>query len=177
MTFWSVVLLVVGAVVGLVIWRIQLIGKRRFEFAEEALIAFCMAKGAVNHVRSMGGYSGEGQTREGTENETEEQRRYRDQWSVPIERFESHSKLFSTLRKIQLLSRYHLGQDAYDAFEALFAARTKVIGAARSLRQFEQWPDKHREHQSVIWSGGDDDEISNSLQCALENWRTLVGRT
>ena len=100
MTFGSAVLLVASSFIGLAIWRFQLIGKRRFDVAEDALVTFSLAKDAFDHVRGVGGYSGEGQTRERTEGETFEQKRHRDSCHVPIERLKSYSDLFSTLRKI-----------------------------------------------------------------------------
>ena len=169
MTFGSAVLSIATVLIGLAIWRIQLIAKRRFDVAEDALVTFSLAKDAFDHVRGVGGYSGEGQTRERTEGETFEQKRHRDSCHVPIERLKSYSDLFSTLRKIQLLSQYHFGQDAYDAFLALFDARMKVENAAHMLLKLEGHAERHAEYERIIYSfGGEDDEIKNSLLSAQE---------
>ena len=170
MTFGSAVLLVASSFIGLAIWRFQLIGKRRFDVAEDALVAFSLAKDAFDYVRSIGRYSGEGQTREPTKGETDSQTRHHlDRCSVPIERLSSVSDLFSTLPKIQLLSQYHFGQDAYDAFQALFDAKNKVIVAAHTLARLERSPEQHEQYESIIHSSGaDDDEINSSLLSAQE---------
>ena len=170
MTFGSAVFSLASLFIGVAIWRLQLIGKRRFDVAEEALVTFSLAKDAFAYVRNPGGYSGEGQTREGSVGETDPQKRYLDSCFVPIERLNSVSDLFSTLPKIQLLSHYHFGQDAYDAFQALFNAKHKVVVAAWMRAALEKYPTEQQTPQKsdIYSSGGEDDEINSSLLSAQE---------
>ena len=165
-------------VVGLILWRIQLVAKRRFEVAEEALIAFASAKDAITYVRNPFSFGGEGRTRERSEGEAEEDAQRRDRHFVPFERLNTVSDKFSGLYKTQLLCRYHFGEDAYNALGELFKARQRVRISASLLAKAadrgyvpENRMDEHLKRiekwEADIWVGADeDDKISKALDDA-----------
>ena len=180
MMILTIVSTVIGALVVLVSWRIQLIGKRRFEFAEDALIAFSEAKEALAYVRNPFGYQGEGSTRERDKYETDQQQRHRDKYFVPIERLRKVNDRFSGLEKIQLLSRYHFGQEAYKAFQVLYDARAEVIVSAEMLMDEEPGTplseEIKSERRNIYASGGKNDEITSRIQLAQEKLEKICAK-
>jgi len=175
----------VSVILGLVLWRIQLIAKRRFEVAEEALIAFNAAKDALAYVRNPGGHTGEGKTRKSSQHEEPEIAQLRDTYFVPIERLNTVAEKFSSLRKTQLLCKYHFGDEACNAFDALFRARSDVLLAAQflaedaedALRGREGGEKEANERKSwmrdVYSSGGDKDRIGKELEAAQTNLENI----
>jgi hypothetical protein len=116
--------------IGLVGWRIQLIGKRRTELAEEALLIFANAVYAMASIRAPGGFAGEHEALR----EELGKRGYKELpgevYRIILRRLEQHNERFSELRRLQLLCKYHFGEAAHDAFEKLNSTRHQVWVAA-----------------------------------------------
>lgn len=170
------------SILGLAWWRLQLIGKRRFEIAEEALIAFMGAKDALAFVRNPGGHSGEGKTRKRAEHETPDVSAALDRYFVPIERLNAVSEKFAPLRKTQILCQYHLGREAGDAFESLFDSRHSVLLAAHLLaedarRRRELSPEEREQskefYRDVYATGGENDRIAMRLEKAQQTLESI----
>jgi len=148
--------LLVSVMTALWWWRVQHVGKRRFEIAEEALVSFALAKDALEYIRSPGSFSGEGEKRPRQDGETEGQRNRRDAYFVPIERINKTVEKFAGLRKTQILCKHHFGQDAYDAFGVLLDVRHIVSVSAAMLIEIAgelDFADKdlRREWEADIW--------------------------
>jgi hypothetical protein len=163
---------------GLQAWRAQLVGKRKFEIAEEALLAAYKVRNAMSYIRSPGAFGGEGGTRPRSEPESEGIARAKDTYFVPLERMQKTSDDFARLEKMRLLCQVHFGSESAKPFDAILRARHTVAVAARMLintageqgvggKLREQW-------QGQIWesygSGGDsaDDAIVKSVIAAVE---------
>jgi hypothetical protein len=120
-------------VLGVAFWRLQIIGQRRFTVAEEAVVAFTMARYALDWARNGASFEGEGTTRPKDEYESEETTRLLNGYFTATERLRASEQRFADLEKISLLARHHLGEDAYNAFNTLSRARNRVIISAGML--------------------------------------------
>jgi hypothetical protein len=129
----SVAITAYFAVKGLNAWRRQLLGKRRIEIAEEALVAAYKVKNAMSYIRSPGSFGGEGGTRPRVEGENEDLARVKDSYFVPLERMQKTSPDFAEFEKMRLLCQVHFGVDATKPFDEILKARHKVVVAARVL--------------------------------------------
>jgi len=119
---------------GLHAWRGQLVGKRKFEIAEETLLAAYKVKNAMSYVRNPGAFSGEGGTRPRSDAESaDDLARAKDVYFVPLERMQKTSGDFAEFEKQRLLCQVHFGADAIRPFDAILGARHTVAVAARML--------------------------------------------
>lgn len=169
-----------------VIWRVQIIGKRRFEVAEEALIAFAKCKDALAHVRGALSYGGEGKSRPKEDGEKPEDAERLDRQFVPYERLNRVAESFVSLRKSQLLCLFHFGKEAYDAMDALFKARSDVHLAAmliadeqRGQRFREATPEEEKmsreAHGDLYATGGKYDVIAIKIATAETTLEAVCG--
>ncbi len=85
------------AIYGISAWRVEFIGKRRIELAEDVLALFYQAKDAIEAMRSSFGYVGEGTTRQPRSDEKPEHKESLDQAYVLIERYNKYADVFSRL--------------------------------------------------------------------------------
>src|SRR4051812_26074365 len=83
------------AVFAVHVWRVQLVTKRRFEVAEEALQTSKHVVYALSDIRSVGGFSNEGRTRKRGADETPDESERLDHTFVPFERMNRFSDLFA----------------------------------------------------------------------------------
>ncbi|HEY4135783.1 MAG TPA: hypothetical protein VGO34_11270 [Alphaproteobacteria bacterium] len=128
---------VIGIFVSLTWWRVQLIGKRRFEVAEEALTTFAKAHDAMIYVRSSGGYASEASTRPRAEGESPEEARVRDLYFIPIKRLRDVSADLAAVITVQGRCRYHLGRETAELMGVLLGARNEVLAAVGTLQQID----------------------------------------
>jgi len=174
--------LLITLFLGLVGWRIQLIGKRRTELAEEALLAFAQAIDALANVRAPMRWS----------NELEALRKERDQdpakripgedGLVVFRRYREEQEKFSALRRLHLLCRYHFGEAAGRAFEDLNEAVKEVLVAAHMLATTQ--PDEltspedsamWRSWQNAIWAGyARPDAVAEKVQAAQRDLEAML---
>ena len=127
---------IVLAVFALAAWRIQLVAQRRFNVAEESILAFSLAKNALDHARNGLAWQGEGVSREQEPNEPPPLTKSRNMYYAPIERLNAAHPKFAEMERVMLLARHHLGEPAFDAFAALLECRHKVIVSAAHLIRF-----------------------------------------
>lgn len=116
--------------IGLVGWRIQLIGKRRTELAEEALLVFANAVDAMASVRAPMSFPGEHEALREELGKLGYKKLPGEDYQIILRRLEKSNERFAELRRLQLLCRYHFGEAAHDAFEKLNSARHQVWVAA-----------------------------------------------
>lgn len=192
-TWLSALLSFAGALVtlfiGLVGWRLQLIGKRKTELAEEALLAFAQAADAVRAIRSPGGFSNEGEAVREELGKPKDEELSGESYHVTLWRIRQHRAKFEGLRRVQLLCKYHFGDDAEAAFAELNDALNKIVVAARmgvttarrgeatykdqaaadaAFARTEKW-------ESAIWEGaGEMDEIAPMVDGARRKLEAIL---
>lgn len=152
----------VFAIIGLNAWRRQLIGKRRIEVAEEALLAVYKTKDAMSYIRSPGAFADEGRTRARTEHEKEDDlARTKDTFFVPLERMHKVREDFAALQKVRLLCVVYFGVETGEPFDAILRARRSVSVAAGMLlemvgklgAQTQQSQEFMEQMKREIWEG------------------------
>ena len=162
------------AIYGITAWRVEFIGKRRIELAEEVLALFYQARDAIESIRSSFGYEGEGKTRKPGPNEKPEHKEALDQAYVLIERYNKHVEMFSRLHALRYRFMAQFGAEAAAPFDdlnndLLLAAKRKArlsMVPEWSLRS-EAAEEKHQrewlENEAVYYSGEKDDLIAPRL--------------
>jgi hypothetical protein len=140
-------------VLGLILWRLQLGAKRRFEVAEQTLTAFERASDGLSRLRDPFIYTGElaaaevpkvadegeGFPREVDKTEKERVRLH----NVYVARAESVAPAFAELRAAQILAEIHIGRAAADAVDVLFRGRHQVFQAISELHGAVQFDPEH----------------------------------
>jgi hypothetical protein len=184
----SAVFLGVGiAAWGLRKWRIEQIGKRQCELAEEALALSYEAQGVFDFIRSPIGFAGEGSTRKRSEGETEAEQKVLDQEFVSIERINNQADFFSRVQKLRPRFKALFGTEATEPLDEILKVRGDVILAARMLSHYavdnihasrEERADSRanrEKQQDVKWKGSSTpDLIDQRLSIARQKLETRI---
>jgi hypothetical protein len=161
--------------IGLVGWRIQLIGKRRTELAEEALLAFAQAVDSIRAIRHRAAWNAEIEEMRKEANGDPSKELPGEPYLRTLVRIRRERESFLPLRKLQLLCRLHFGADAAAAFEAIEDALRDIQVSAEMCIDTAAHPAvtdddtrQRREWRAAIWAGGKDDAITPRLEAARE---------
>jgi hypothetical protein len=159
-----------------------LIGKRRTEIAEEALLAFAKAVDALSSIRAPMSFAGEYKAMRKELGEPEDVEKPGENYRITLWRLDKHSDSFAELRRLQLLCKYHFGDSAKVPFDTIFEARRKVrvaayMGSITVRDQLTPEDMKRRqEWDAAIWAMSEDpDKIAdaaNTAQGVLERLLT-----
>lgn len=129
----SIVLTSIFAVRGLTAWRDQLIGKRKFEVAEEALMTFALAKEALRAVRAPISWSDEGlELMKQTGVASGDYMKYQAHYAI-LQRLRTHSERFAKLATVKITAGIHLEPEAETAIDLFLEQRWKVWAAVDEL--------------------------------------------
>ncbi len=154
-------------------WRREFRGKRQIELAENVLALFYQAKDAINAIRNIFGYMGEGSTRQPEENETKEQKEARDKAYVADERFKKHQEVFNKLSTMRYRFMAEIGKKQAEPFDEIRKIINEILIAARMLA--ELWAPRSRRHydeekqaqtkkyEAIFWWQGSKDDISKRV--------------
>lgn len=156
-------------------WRDQTIGRRKFEVAEEIIVAAFKAQDALEWIRSPLGWSGEAKDRPKIPGETEGEARQRETYYIPIARIKERSEEFAELARVLHLARAHF-PDAVRSIQELFNIRREINVDAQMLGEMvgEEITDNDTKELRIkmrrtIWgTGGKQDEIAPRIQNAIE---------
>jgi hypothetical protein len=127
---------IVGVVIaarGLTRWREELIGKRKTELAEQALIAFYEARDVFLWVRSRGIFGGEGGSRTPADGESKTQQEKRNTYFIPIERLTREKELFARIQSLRYAFAAHFGEAVGGAFQAIWDIHNDIGSSASVL--------------------------------------------
>ncbi|MCA3283406.1 MAG: hypothetical protein ING16_11085 [Roseomonas sp.] len=169
--------------IGLAGWRIQLIGKRRTELAEEALLVFDNAANAMAWIRAPMSFAGERRALRKELGEPEDKELPGETYRIILWRLDKRNERFAELRRLQLLCKYHFGEAAHDAFEKLYHARTQVsqaayMGATTSGDESSPTPENMQLRQKwhgVIWGGPEHfDLIADAVSAAQRDLEAIL---
>jgi hypothetical protein len=167
--------------IGLIGWRIQLIGKRRTELAEEALLVFAKAVDAMASIRVPMSLAGERHALRKELGKPEDKKLPGEAYRITLWRLDKWNDRFAELRRVQLLCRYHFGEAAHDAFEQLHNARHRVAVAAHMGADCDALPAQPetitllREWQATIWAGVvQPDAIADAVSAAQRDLEAIL---
>jgi hypothetical protein len=157
-------------------WRNQLIGKRKFEVAEDTIVAAYKALDALKWIRNPGVWSGEKIDRPTQQFETDDQKRLRDTFFVPIQRIKDTSEDFAQLGKMRYLCQAHFGDEASSAIDEFFKIRDEVSISANTLIEHVGEPSSNEDNKKFyanlrwdIWgTGNDKDKLKPRIEAALQ---------
>lgn len=167
---------------GLWAWRYQTRGKRRTELAEEALLAFAHAADAVKAIRSPATWSHEQEAVRKELGEPADKKLPGEVYRVTLWRIGENRDKFATLRKVQLLCKYHFGEHAARPFDELHAQVHRVALAANmaastakddpenlvSLRREMKW-------EAAIWEGYErPDDVAEKVDAAQRELEAIL---
>lgn len=178
---------------GLKTWRRQLVGGKRLELAENALVAAYDVVDALNQIRNPGAFGGEGATRKAEEGETKQETERLNAQYVPIERVLNANARFDKLREYRTRCRIHFGEESVPHFDTLLRAPYRIVIAARALmrdakrssqrelteEQLEKTFQRREEWEAVIWDMGSaekPDEFRREMNAALAGLDGLLKR-
>lgn len=159
------------ALFALHVWRVQLVMKRRFEVAEEALKVSQEIVYALSEIRGLWGPTGEGGTRKRKPTETKDESERLDHAFVPFERLSHYDGLFATMSKSVILVEIHLGPELAKQMRNLLGVRMTIWLAARSVARLSSKVIPNEEDQRRINEGDailyetkttDDEDPSNN---------------
>jgi len=128
---------VIATVVGLAIWRYQMIAKRQYEIAEQVLQAANAAAQAIRSARLrpndekliMLPISDVSTDKE----EKSTVQRLREKYALPAKRLDGSMQAFTDLAKMQGLCEMHHGVEAAQPFSEFFDVRTQIRSVAITL--------------------------------------------
>ena len=119
--------------VGLYIWRRQLIAKRRFEVSEQAIAATIGAIEGLSHIRQRMLWAGELAAVEVPKEVTGQAEQQMRQQGVYFARARLTEPMFVDLRVAQILAGIHINSEVVEAMDEIFKARQEVLGAVNTL--------------------------------------------
>lgn len=179
---------VAGAVIarsGLRTWRQEQVERRQCELAEEALALMYEANDVFGAIRSPWSRGGEGSSRQRDENETEGERRARDDAYIPIERMNEFHSFFERVISIRPRFRAIFGRQADEPLTEILKIRNEIglaVGMLSKLQNREPPTDerqaaRHHEriqkYEAVKWAE-EGDEITTRLSRATEQVEGIV---
>lgn len=133
MSYLAPLLTVVLFICGVVVWRLQLVAKRRFEVAEQALTAFYRAADGLSGIRHPFMWGGEIASATAPEGLSEAEERRIRLYNAYVARNEAASSAFAELRAAQILAEIHIGPAAREFMNVLVRARHEVAAAVNAL--------------------------------------------
>lgn len=120
-------------ILGLAAWRFQLIEKRRYEIAEQALTAAEAAVDALKFARSRITFAGEGLTRKADPGESESETKAKNFCFVPVERLKNSNDTFKEVFRLQALCEFHFGPEAKGPFSEVISVHEEIRNLALTL--------------------------------------------
>jgi hypothetical protein len=127
-TSFGVILGIPLALYGIDAWRREAMWKRRSELCEEVLALCYETKEIISYMRSPGGFSGEGETRQPDKGEPDDVRRSKNLAWIPIERHNQHIEKLSRLWALSYRFRAQFSIEATQPIEDL----RNIIGSVKS---------------------------------------------
>ena len=186
----SVAIAALAFVAGINAWKLEFVGKRRIELAENVLALFYEAQDAIREIRNPFSFGGEGTTRKRSEHEREEESQLLDQAYVVFERYQKREKLFAELRSMKYRVKATFGSKAGEPFDELNMVLNEIFSSARILgtyywkrqgrvrmseNEFQKHLEQMNKHEAIFWFMGEEkDEITPRVQRAVEKIESIA---
>ena len=159
------------AVKSLRAWRVQLVGKRHFEAAEQVIGAVYDVREALSYMRRSYYLTEDTRDRPRPDAESELDARQRDACFIIEHRFNEASEKFSALRTARLLCTIHFTTAAVTGIDEIFNVRNKIyvmLGLANSYVGKPLHSAEADRMLSAIWARDDEtDEMSKQIASAV----------
>jgi hypothetical protein len=148
---------------GLDKWKIETVGKRKAELAEQTLVAFYEARDVLKLARTTGGNP----SREAGESDA--QKEMLDAVRAPIERLLAHAELFARLRALAYPFAAHFGEENTKPFHVVIGIHDDIGVSARALisrMKTGKLGEESHSHISIVFGGVDDFDRALDQACA-----------
>ena len=119
-------------------WQKETIGKRKAELAEQALVCIYEVRDVLKFVRIPATLSGEGESRQSDEPESEKVSGARMSYSIPIARLQREKELFAKLQSLRYSFAALFGSSSAQAFDDIREIQIKIFTAASTLAMAPQ---------------------------------------
>ena len=169
---WELLIATFTAVWGINQWRREMLGRKKAEIAERALILSSKAVDIIAWARSPLGFSGEGKTRPIKSPETETNRdSKKDLLFAKVERLKEQSDTFIELQEHRYLFNAYFGNSYDKDFQEILYSQRHIIYAVRKLIEDEVLQEAfNKKLQDVIYeNNSESDEIKMANKTALDN--------
>lgn len=113
--------------------KAQLVHKRRFELAESLLADTYRFQELMRYVRNGGSFGGEGETRITENNETDNEKRMKNSYFVPIERLQKENDFNGSFFSKQYAAQAQFGTEMAQAFMLFSQVIIEIRTASRML--------------------------------------------
>ena len=188
--FWQIVVVLVGSAggagaaawFGFRTWRKQRWLERRQAVAEQVLAEFYEARDIIRAARQPGSFSGEGESREPIEGESEAEAKYRNALYVPAERLLRQNEFFAKLEASKYRFMALFGQEQAEPFDKLKGMRNRVlISSGMLIRTYNEDRDrkgKRPEHyenweHDIGWIDPEKDELAKDVEAVIAAMETV----
>ena len=176
-------------------WRKERVDTRRAELTEEALILMYRAFDVFDHIRSPFSFANEGASRVPQDsNETDNQKRERDSYYVPIERIDNQNEFFLKVVDIRPVFKTIFGESSAEPFDVILNIKHKIMVSAsmlshmrtrdyfRTTEDYEKHLKRVDKNETVVWKdyikaidNSKEDPIDSELLAAKEMLLKTVG--
>jgi hypothetical protein len=112
--------------------REQIVYKRRFELAEGLLADAYRFQGLIRAARNSGSFGKEGRTRKSENEESEEVKKQKDMYYIPIERLQNNSEFLGGFLAKQFVAAAQFGPKAKDSFDLITEAINRIYIASNA---------------------------------------------
>lgn len=180
----ATVLAGIAALRGLSAWRLETVGRRKAELAEEVLAQFYRARDILTWARfpirsddrEVAAPAGE------TAHDVSERRRA----FAPVERLAQESQIFSDLQASRYRFMAYFGEEAARPFDEIHALQTEIVSAADKLiraqgkpETFETQSGRGAWESAIGWGAAEEDRVAQRLAQAVKDieavCRPLIG--
>jgi hypothetical protein len=165
----AVLVAAIVAIIGINAWRVEHVGRKRIDTAEEILELFYYLRDAFSDVRSPFGWGGEGRSRKRGDDESPEESEILDRAYVAIERYQAHKDQFAKLRALRYRALAYWGTAGVVPFDTFETISKRILIAARTLPRYwrklghgasNEHVERMHKYEADFWSGDDDDELT-----------------
>jgi len=132
----AIVVTAIFATWGINAWRTQLVGKREFEVAEQAMAAFFRTKEVIKFVRSPFSYAGEAEEHFKEQNiDAKKMPSLKKSYFVTFRRMflKESQEAFVDLQSVIILARLYLPAGTVEALSIPLQQRQNILASARTL--------------------------------------------
>jgi hypothetical protein len=165
--------------------REQLIYKRQLEVGEGILADAYRFRGLIQDARIPGSFGGEGTTRKPEKAESEEVKKTKDTYYIPVERLRKDGEFIAAFLAKQFMATAQFGPEAKESFDIFTNVIRRITLASGLLITMVDQPsiDDHKVKDELlddIWAGrakalGREDKIEAQIERGIATLETLCG--
>jgi hypothetical protein len=146
-------------------WKKQ----KKSDIAEALIIHTDQLAGHIDWIRNPISYTGEGGGRGGDPLETEDQKKRRDTYFVPMERLRSNEKLLSEMHVMRMKAEIHFNEEKIDEYlkelhEIIMSIKTASHMLILTCMPVRSPAPGIAEWEKTIWYAGPDDPIDKRVE-------------